>query len=69
MVSKRNKHRSVDIDETKKITAMLVALTDEQALNNWEQDFVSDVSSKFENEKVLHPNTITKLEQIYRKFN
>jgi hypothetical protein len=59
----------IDADQVKKVATMLLALEDEQRLNEWETNFISDISSKFDNNVKLNTNQYVKIETIYRKFN
>ena len=70
MVGKRNKSGTTVIDETsKKITAMLRALENEDSLSQWEQDFVARVTDRFLDGGTLTQKQYDTLERIYRKTN
>lgn len=70
MAGKRNKSKSPNLsEEDKRIRAMITALEDEQRLNDWELGFVADVAERWENGNKLHPNSVSKLKQVYDKYN
>ena len=72
MARKRDKSNTATMSKAKeetKIYAQLVALETEDRLNGWEQNFVADISGKFYDGKDLHPNSVAKLEEIYRRYN
>ena len=59
----------IDADQVKKVATMLLALEDEQRLNEQETNCISDISSKFDDNVKLDTNQYVKIETIYRKFN
>ena len=57
-------------DRGKEILAMITALEDEDKLNHWEKDFVSDIRDRFLGRSLdLTQGQYDKLKDVYRKFN
>lgn len=70
MAGKGDRAHAATLDEeAKKINAMLIALETEDRLSEWEQDFISDIGSRFMNNRFLSDKQSEKLEAIYRKWN
>lgn len=59
------------VDETgKRVIVMLTALENEDQMNEWEKQFVQDMTDRFHTrEQALTQSQFDKLESIYRKWN